>query len=97
MLGNKLSATATDAVAARTRQLFAEQSRLLHEWTDRLFAGLLAFLACMAPDPQSREKLSTLLWGSHLDAQAKQNLRQALFKLRQILGQDALKSDPNGS
>lgn len=60
---------------------------------NKKLAGLLAFLACMAPDPQSREKLSTLLWGSHLDAQAKQNLRQALFKLRQILGQDALRSD----
>lgn len=60
---------------------------------NKKLAGLLAFLACMAPDSQSREKLSTLLWGSHLDAQAKQNLRQALFKLRQILGQDALKSD----
>jgi hypothetical protein len=27
-------------------------------------AGLLAYLACTAPRPQSREKLSTLLWGS---------------------------------
>lgn len=60
---------------------------------NKKLAGLLAFLACMAPDAQPREKLSTLFWGSHLDAQAKQNLRQALFKLRQILGQDVLKSD----
>lgn len=60
---------------------------------NKKLAGLLAFLACMAPDAQPREKLSTLLWGSHLDAQAKQNLRQALFKLRQILGQDVLRSD----
>lgn len=60
---------------------------------NKKLAGLLAFLACMAPDAQPREKLSTLLWGSHFDAQAKQNLRQALFKLRQILGQDALTSD----
>ena len=56
-------------------------------------AGLLAYLACTAPKPQPREKLSTLLWGSHFDAQAKQNLRQALFRLRQVLGQDALESD----
>jgi class 3 adenylate cyclase/DNA-binding SARP family transcriptional activator len=56
-------------------------------------AGLLAYLACNAPRPQSREKLSTLLWGSHFDAQAKQNLRQALFRLRKVLGQDALESD----
>ena len=32
--------------------------------------------------PQPREKLATLLWGSHFDAQARQNLRQALFRLR---------------
>lgn len=56
-------------------------------------AGLLAYLACTAPQPQSREKLSTLLWGSYFDAQAKQNLRQALYRLRNALGQDALASD----
>src|SRR5258706_10420167 len=56
-------------------------------------AGLLAYLACTAPRPQSREKLSALLWGSHFDAQAKQNLRQTLFRLRKVLGQDALESD----
>ena len=56
-------------------------------------AGLLAYLACTAPRPQSREKLSALLWGSHFDAQAKQNLRQALFRLRKVLGHDALESD----
>ena len=56
-------------------------------------AGLLAYLACTAPQPQPRERLSTLLWGSHFDAQAKQNLRQALSRLRKVLGQDALESD----
>lgn len=56
-------------------------------------AGLLAYLACTAPRPQPREKLSALLWGSHFDAQAKQNLRQALFRLRKLLGQDALEGD----
>lgn len=40
-------------------------------------AALLAYLACTAPQPQPRERLSALLWGSHFDAQAKQNLRQA--------------------
>jgi DNA-binding SARP family transcriptional activator len=40
-------------------------------------AGLLAYLACTAPRPQPRERLSALFWGSHFDAQAKQNLRQA--------------------
>jgi class 3 adenylate cyclase len=56
-------------------------------------ACLLAYLACTAPQPQSREKLSALLWGSHFDAQARQNLRQALFRLRKVLGQDALQGD----
>src|SRR6266700_6183259 len=32
-------------------------------------AGLLAYLACTTPQPQSREKLSALLWGSYFDAQ----------------------------
>src|ERR1700692_5114539 len=59
-------------------------------------AGLLAYLACTAPRPQSREKLSALLWGSHFDAQAKQNLRPALFLLRKVLGEDALESDGEG-
>src|SRR5258708_4228760 len=56
-------------------------------------AGLLAYLACTAPQPQPRERLSALLWGSHFDAQAKQNLRQATFRLRKVLGQDALERD----
>ena len=56
-------------------------------------AGLLAYLACTAPQPQPRERLMALLWGSHFDAQAKQNLRQAIFRLRKVLGQDALESD----
>src|SRR5687768_12965073 len=56
-------------------------------------AALLTYLACTAPRPQSREKLSALFWGSHFDVQAKQNLRQALFRLRKVLGEDALESD----
>src|SRR5215471_17705020 len=56
-------------------------------------AALLAYLACTAPRPQRRETLSALLWGSHFDLQAKQNLRQALFRLRKVLGQDALEGD----
>jgi TolB-like protein len=60
---------------------------------NKKLAGLLAYLACSAPNPQPRERVSALLWGSHFDAQAKQNLRQALFRLRKILGQDALQSD----
>ena len=60
---------------------------------NKKLAGLLAYLACTAPQPQPRERLSALLWGSHFDAQAKQNLRQALYRLRKVLGQDALEGD----
>src|SRR5260370_12746918 len=63
------------------------------ELPSKKLAGLLAYLACTAPQPQPREKLMALLWGSHFDAQAKQNLRQALYRLRNVLGQDALESD----
>jgi class 3 adenylate cyclase/DNA-binding SARP family transcriptional activator len=55
-------------------------------------AGLLAYLALVGPGPQSRERLVTLFWGSHFEAQAKQNLRKALSRLRGTLGQDALVS-----
>jgi DNA-binding SARP family transcriptional activator len=63
------------------------------ELPNKKLAGLLAYLACTVPAPQPREKLATLLWGSHFDTQARQNLRQALFRLRQALGQDLLIGD----
>jgi DNA-binding SARP family transcriptional activator/predicted ATPase len=55
--------------------------------------GVLTYLACTAPRPQRRETLSALLWGSGFDLQAKQNLRQALFRLRKVLGHDAILGD----
>jgi two-component SAPR family response regulator len=63
------------------------------ELPSKKLAGLLAHLACTAPAPQPRERLATLLWGSHFDTQARQNLRQALFRLRQALGQNLLIGD----
>jgi DNA-binding SARP family transcriptional activator len=60
--------------------------------TSKKLAGLLAFLACTAPESHSRDKLMTLLWGSHFEPQARQNLRQALTRLRRVLGEDALVS-----
>src|SRR6266446_6591209 len=63
------------------------------ELPNKKLAGLLAYLTCTAPLPQPRKKLETLLWGSHFDTQAQQNLRQALFRLRRALGADALMSD----
>ena len=62
------------------------------ELPNKKLAGLLAYLACAAPPPQPREKLSALFWGSHFDTQAKQNLRQTVFRLRKLLGQEALLS-----
>jgi TolB-like protein/DNA-binding SARP family transcriptional activator len=63
------------------------------ELPGRKLVGLLAYLACAAPHPQSREKLATLLWGSHFEAQARSSLRQALFRLRATLGKDVLLGD----
>jgi len=64
--------------------------------TSKKLAALLAFLACTAPRPHARDKLMTLLWGSYFDAQARQNLRQSLTRLRRILGDDTLASSSEG-
>jgi TolB-like protein len=55
--------------------------------------GLLAFLACTAPAPQFRDRLMSLFWGSRLDAQARQSLRQALTRLRRVLGEGIIASN----
>src|SRR5262245_12515434 len=60
--------------------------------TSKKLAALLAFLACSAPQAHNRDKLMTLLWGSHFEVQARQNLRQALTRIRRALGEDALVS-----
>ena len=60
--------------------------------TSGKLAALLVFLACTDPQAHSRDKLMTLLWGSHFEAQARQNLRQALTRLRRALGDDALET-----
>ena len=65
-------------------------------------AGRIAFqhkaqrlprLSCAGRKTSAREHLTTLLWGSHFDEQARQNLRQALVRLRKLVGPDALISD----
>src|SRR5215831_18924166 len=58
------------------------------ELTSKKHAALLAYLAATHPTPHSREKLMTLLWGGHVEPQARQNLRQALSSLRHVLGKD---------
>ena len=52
----------------------------------------MAYLA-LAAKPVPREHLTTLLWGSHFDEQARQNFRQALVRLRKLIGPDVLISD----
>jgi len=50
--------------------------------------GLLAFLACRAGRPVSREHLAELLWPEADPDTGRHNLRQALYSLRQGLGGD---------
>src|SRR5262245_41140989 len=61
--------------------------------TSAKLAGLLAVLAAAGGKPVARETLTELLWGSHSDEQARQNFRQALSRLRKLLGADAVDSD----
>ena len=55
-------------------------------------SAFLAFLA-MAAKPVPREQLTTLLWGTHFEEQARQNFRQALVRLRKAIGSDTLIAD----
>jgi TolB-like protein len=58
-------------------------------------AKLSAFLAVLAVSarPVRREELTALLWGSHFDEQARANFRQALTRIRKIIGAESLASD----
>ena len=69
-------------------ELTGPQGRV--ELTGRKLAALLAFLACTAPETHTRDRLMALLWGSHFEPQARQNLRQALTRLRRLLGEKTL-------
>ena len=60
------------------------------ELNSRKLAGLLAYLACASPEPQPRDKVMTLMWGSYPEPRAQQSLRQALMRLRRVLGEDAI-------
>jgi len=54
--------------------------------------ALLAYLACHGGEPRSRAQSMTLLWSSYFETQARQNLRAAVRRLRQIFGTDAVVS-----
>ncbi|MCJ9700164.1 BTAD domain-containing putative transcriptional regulator [Bradyrhizobium sp. SHOUNA76] len=47
--------------------------------------ALLAYLALHEGEAQARPKLAALLWGDHIEAQARDSLRQALSLLRKAL------------
>ena len=47
--------------------------------------ALLAFLAIPVGEPRSRDKLAGLLWSDRGDSQARDSLKQAIFKLRKSL------------
>ena len=55
-------------------------------------SACLAYLALSAR-PVPREELTALLWGSHFEEQARQNFRQALARLRKIVGPEAIETD----
>src|SRR5215472_14994641 len=60
--------------------------------TSKKHRALLAYLASTHPAAHSRDKLMSLLWGGHVETQARQNLRQALSSLRQLLGKEVIVS-----
>jgi len=48
--------------------------------------GLLVYLALRREQPHPREVLATLFWPEETEADARNNLRQALYQLRKLLG-----------
>ena len=58
------------------------------ELANAKLSALLAYLAIAGRRPLPREQLTNLLWGSHFEEQARQNFRQALSRLRKLLGSD---------
>ena len=54
--------------------------------------SLLAYLAIEADRAHSRDALAALFWPDESERAAKQNLRQALYELRQLLGEPALEA-----
>src|SRR5262245_50120780 len=54
--------------------------------------ALLAYLGLPAGEARSRDKLAGLLWSDRADSQARESLKQAVFKLRRSL--DRLQPSP---
>jgi DNA-binding SARP family transcriptional activator/predicted ATPase len=68
--------------------------RLLTHFRSDKVKSLLAYLAIEAGQPHLRTKLSTLFWPDEPDSVARQNLRQSLYQLRQLLGEQVDQSPP---
>jgi DNA-binding SARP family transcriptional activator len=56
--------------------------------------ALLAYLALEADRPHHRETLATLLWPLDNEASARNSLRQTLYELRKLLGDNASSPAP---
>ena len=56
--------------------------------------GLLAYLALTSSQAHPREALAALFWPDEPDAVARQNLRQSLYQLRQVLGEAVPPANP---
>ena len=57
--------------------------------------GLLVYLALTQPHPHPRAVLATLFWPDEPETVAQQNLRQSLFRLRQVLGDEDARPAPH--
>src|SRR5690606_7711943 len=55
--------------------------------------ALLAALAIAGPRGLTRERITALFWGEADDRQAGHSLRQLLYRIRQMLGQDVVRGD----
>ncbi len=57
--------------------------------------GLLVYLVLTRQQAHARDVLATLFWPDEAEAIAKQNLRQSLHRLRQIVGDTAAPDEPH--
>jgi predicted ATPase/DNA-binding SARP family transcriptional activator len=68
--------------------------RLLTRFRSDKVKSLLAYLAIEAGQPHLRTKLSAIFWPDEPEVTARQNLRQSLYQLRQLLGEQDDQSLP---
>ncbi len=61
-------------------------SQLITRFRSSKNAALLVYLALQSDRPFPREVLATLLWPEESESDARNNLRQALYQLRKVLG-----------